>query len=491
MSFKLSDFLAELPAELIKGKMNYADCILSDIGSNSQKVVRDSIFIAVNGANVDGADFICEAIQKGAKVILTERNLDGWGAKYPEIVFIQIENSRLINSLSCEFLCGKNFLEQLTLLGVTGTNGKTTTVYLLYQIFEQLNKKSGLISTIKYFDGKTSSASTHTTPPAEKLFLLLSACSSNLCEYVPMEISSHSLAQCRLGSLKFRIGMFTNLSGEHLDFHHDMENYYQIKKSFFVKHVEIAVVNIDNEYGARLAEELKNETAIKVVTFGTSKSADYQIKIIPSSKKTEFTLNDIEFCSNLLGEYNIYNLTTVIVSLMQLGFAPEVLKNVIKNSELTIPGRLELITLKKDVRVFIDYAHTDDALKNVLSNLKKLPHKKIIVVFGCGGNRDKFKRPRMGEIASTLADWVIITTDNPRFEEPMAIIDDIKSAIQDRLNYEIIENRADAIKKALAISENGDIVIIAGKGHENYQEINGERCYFSDSEEVRKFEMGK
>lgn len=493
MSFPLSEFLDFIPESLILDSVNPSPLFLENISSNSRNIAEKSLFIAVKGVNVDGDSFIDEVIEKGAVAIFTESDLDFWQKKYPEIVFFQTSNCRLVNSLACQFMAGglsrMNF--HLNLIGVTGTNGKTTSAYLFYQILQNFNEKCGLLSTITYFDGKNFRESSHTTPPPEKLFPLLTQCEVNGCNFVPMEISSHSLAQFRLGKLKFKIAIFTNLTGEHLDFHKDMENYYQTKKSLFINHAENAIINTDSVYGVRLASELRSETDIKVVTFGTENNCDYQLKITADSNKSEFTLNQVGFESNLLGRYNIYNLVGVIVGLAVLGYDLKILSSVVKNSKFSVPGRLELITLKNGAKVFIDYAHTDDALKNVLTNLQELPHEQLIVVFGCGGDRDKFKRARMGEVATTYADYAIITSDNPRSEDPFAIIEEIKKGIKPGRKFEIIENRADAIRKSLEISKNGDIVLIAGKGHETYHEINGQKSYFSDSQEVRKFEDEK
>lgn len=489
MSFYLQKFLDFLPSEVVIKIANFRNYELLKISANSNNIADDFGFIAVKGVKFNGETCIDEVIKKGAKVVWAECDCRDFSEKYPSICFVQVANSRLVNAFSCQFEYWEN-IEKLDLLAVSGTNGKTTTAYLFYQILSELNQKCGLISTVKYFDGKNFSDSIQTTPAAETLFPLLNSCVLNGCKYVPMEVSSHSLAQYRLGKLKFKTAIFTNLTGDHLDFHGDMESYYQVKKQLYLNHTEAAVINIGDSYGKRLADELRKESKVKIITFADGSlrnDADYILNINLKENSSDFLLNGISFKTNLLGNYNVLNLSGVLISLMELGYSSEKLAAIVGSLFFNVPGRLELIKLKNGAKVFIDYAHTDDALNNVLSNLKKIPHKKIITVFGCGGDRDKTKRSRMGKVATELSDYTIITSDNPRSEKPSEIIKDIQKGVAAAADFEILENRADAIRKSLTISENGDIVLIAGKGHENTQEISGEKLYFSDSEIVIKF----
>lgn len=491
MNFFLDDFLNFIDKSLILAIKNYYNHELSCLVSNSQQVKKDALFIAIKGVCIDGEKFIDMAIKSGVKTIMMSSDINEIALAYPDVSFIQVANARLINALACQFNCHAK-IQNLKLLGVTGTNGKTTTSYLFFQILKALGRKTGLISTVEYFDGKMFEESVQTTPTPEILFQLLKNMANNHVEYVPMELSSHALAQDRIGNLKFKTAIFTNLTGDHLDYHSNMDNYFEAKKLLFLNHIAVdglAIINIDDWFGRELFEELKSKN-IPVSSFGCAKDAEYQLKLISAEQKNIFELNNFRFETNLLGEYNVYNLTGVIISLLHEKFAISELQNVIKTTIFRVPGRLELIKFHSNIRVFVDYAHTDDALKNVLENLKKMRHKRIITLFGCGGNRDKTKRPRMGKVAFENSDYVIISSDNPRFEEPFTIINDILAGIdlESRSKVvEIIENRTNAIKRALEIAQKDDIVLVAGKGHEQYQEINGEKFFFDDIEEIKKY----
>ena len=380
MKFFLQDFLSFIPQNLVTDTKNFHNHFLSDITSNSKNVVSASGFIAVRGVNVNGELFIESAIASGAAVIFLESTCEELSQKYPETTFIRVTNARLINSLSCQFNY-VDVLDKLSLLGVTGTNGKTTTAYLFYQIFAKLNQKSGIISTVECFDGVNFSASTQTTPAAEKLFPLLGACAVNNCRYVPMEVSSHALSQFRLGTLKFKYALFTNLTGDHLDYYENMENYYQAKKTFFLNHAETAIINLDDRWGERLCAELKSETDLKILTFSAKKQSDFMLEINSDENYSLFSLNGVKFKFNLLGEYNIYNLCGVLIALNEENYLLTEVAKIIDDNEFTVPGRLELIRLAHGAKVFIDYAHTDDALANVLKSLQKITHKRIIRVF--------------------------------------------------------------------------------------------------------------
>lgn len=460
-----------------------ADFALSPkIVNDSRQVEPGGIFIAVSGWNFDGHDYICEALARGAVAVLHERPLDAYRA---DVAYFECSSTTLAQGAIWRtfYGCPDDALE---VLGVTGTNGKTTTAFLLEHIFGCAGRSCGLISTVEYRDGKTRCESTNTTPGARRIYGLLAAMRDNGLRAAAMELSSHALDQNRAAALRLSAGIFTNLTGDHLDYHGDMEHYYLAKRKMFTELLRsdgAAVINVDDAYGARLARELDGRC--RVETFGVSAAAKWRIVgMTLAADHAAFRLESgetaYEVSSNLIGAHNVHNLAGVIVAALARGIAPADLDRALRE-RIVVPGRLESWRRSDGAAFFVDYAHTDDALENVLSTLRPLTRNRLIVVFGAGGNRDRTKRPRMGRAASA-ADVPIVTTDNPRNEDPAVIIDEIVAGIPAGTKYEVVTDRCEAIRRAFELAGAGDCVLVAGKGHEDYQEIAGVKHHFSDRE---------
>ena len=447
----------------------------SAVISDSRMVSDGVIFVAVKGTKFDSHKFIPDAVAAGAAAIIHTNELDSYAEN---VLFCRVSDSRTALSLLWR---NKNDApdETLTVYGITGTNGKTTSAYLLRHLLNHAQIPCGLVSTVEFNDGKTAVPPTHTTPDPQTLFPLLRIMKENGLQAAAMELSSHSLAQNRIAGLKLNGAIFTNLTGDHLDFHGDMENYYQAKKLLFTDYIKnggIAAINIDSEAGVRLARELANERPdLKIPTFGRSENSGWRISEGESSiNGCSFVLSNalqaFQVHFPLAGDYNISNLAGVLTLLLCDGVTPAAIDAAL-STPFAVPGRLEKLSAPNGASFFVDYAHTDDALSNVLSTLKQLSENRVIAVFGAGGDRDKSKRSRMGKAASSLADMLIVTSDNPRSEEPLEIIAEIASGIPENYPFEAIVDRRNALRRAVEISESGDIILVAGKGHENYQEI--------------------
>ena len=469
-----------------------SDIDISSIHCNSKEVTKQSLFVAITG-NRDGHDFIEEAIKNGAICVIYEKNRFK-PLNYPAVTWIGVNDTRDAFAWICSRFYD-NPSQKLKIIGITGTNGKTTTSYLIREILQKQGKKTGVIGTIKYLIENEERNATHTTPEALHFQGLLNEMRERGIEYVISEVSSHALALKRVDYTGFDIAVFTNLSRDHLDFHKDMEEYFSAKKRLFtelLKEEGTAVINIDDSYGRRLANELKTK---KILYSLQNPDVDIYVKNYALKfKETELVVvikeNEEMFIkTNLLGIPNIYN----VLSAISVGFALGVPLNVIKTalSEAKAPaGRFEKVDEGQDFLVFVDYAHSPDALERLLMSVKKLKEKisvngRIITVFGCGGNRDRGKRPQMGRIATELSDQVILTSDNPRWEAPREIIREIEGGIS-KDNYIVVTDRKEALWIATRICKKGDILIVAGKGHEEHQEIEGKRYPFSDREFLKK-----
>ncbi len=461
------------------------------ITNNSKKVKKDYLFVAVKGTSLDGHDFIDDAVKNGATVVfLQDKSLKKiFEKKYPEVKFFLFENTRKALGEALRLFYSEPD-ENLKIFGVTGTNGKTTTTNLLYQYLNLYGKNTGIIGTIEYRYKDEVFSSGRTTPDPVEWYHLLKKMKDKGAEYVVSEISSHAVDQHRFYGTVFQGGIFTNLSQDHLDYHKTMENYYNAKKTFFLYMAEknpeaVAVINIDNPYGKRLFGEIKNK--LNVVSYGKNAS-DFQIKDINISVQgTYFSFlykgKVFSVKTPLLGEFNVYNLLASIALLEKSGVDIEFLVENAKKLK-PIKGRFETV-YSGDFLVVNDYAHTPDALENILKSLKKIDHRRIITVFGAGGNRDKTKRPLMGKVAEKYSDVIILTSDNPRFENPNSIIEDIKKGIKKDVFIEVDRERA--IYQALKMAKKGDIVLIAGKGHETYQEVEGKKFPFDDTLIAKKY----
>lgn len=443
------------------------------IKTDSRKVVYGDTFIAIRGINDDGHNYIDDAIKKGATCVVVEEG------EY-RVRTIKVKNTReyLIDYIEKNY---KPLIKDLKLIGVTGTNGKTTTCFLIHEALNKLNIKCGYIGTIGFYIEKKIKTLNNTTPDILDVYEMLIKCKKTGCKYVAMEVSSHALSLGRVENIDFDYIAFTNLTQDHLDFHLTMDEYAKAKQQLFyqLKSDGYAIVNNDDSYkDYYLLEHNKN------ITYGIE-SSDYQILYYLSDiDKTKFKINDEEYETSLIGKHNVYNSLIVIVVLKTLNIEYEKIFNVIK--ELSAPvGRMDKIK-KDDNVIIVDYAHTPDAVEKIINSVSELNHNRVITIIGCGGNRDKTKRPIMGDIATKLSDYVIFTSDNPRGENPRLIIEDIVQNL-DTFNYEIEENREIAIEKGIQKLTNNDILLVLGKGHEDYQIINNEKIHFDDKEIIIKY----
>ena len=465
--------------------------ISGSICTNSQQVSPGDIFAAIPGTRMNGNDFIPQAVSNGALTILHTKELNSYEERinYIRVCDIRAAVSRLHR-------CANSAPDKdLKIFGFTGTNGKTTSAYLLRHLLNHSNIPCGLVSTVEYDNGAEKFPPTHTTPDPQTLFPLLRSMKENNLRAAAMEFSSHALGQHRVDGISVAGAVFTNLTGDHLDFHHDMDSYFEAKKHLFTDLLipgGSAVINIDDPYGRTLAKNLPHlRPDINIVTFG--RSVDAVLKIINPSSHGDgcsFLLTDNKDFSQQLslplpGHHNIYNLAGVAALLYAEELPLASLTDAFKSGSFAVPGRLELLTSPSGAKFYVDYAHTADALTNVLSSLRPVCRGRLIVVFGAGGERDKSKRPKMGRAAADNADILIITSDNPRSETPEAIISEIVSGIPAGSSYFVETDRRTALQKAAKIAVCGDMVVVAGKGHENYQEINGIRYPFDDREILR------
>lgn len=465
---------------------------ISSITYNSKEVSKGSIFVAISGLNKDGHTFIEEAVKNGATAVVYETGK--FNPANETVTWIEVSDSRdALAWISSRFY--ETPSKRLTLIGITGTNGKTTTSFIIQHILKKAGKKTGVIGTIKYIIDNEETVAAHTTPESRDFQRLLHDMIRQGVEYVISEVSSHALALKRVDYTEFKIAVFTNLSRDHLDFHKDMEDYFLAKKRLFTELLNndgFAIINIDDTYGRRLAEEFKGN---KILYSLKDSEADiyvdsYNLRL----KGTEIRIiskkaGAININSPLLGIPNIYNVLAAVSVLEALNIQKEFIADAIKDFKAP-PGRFETVDEGQNYLAVVDYAHTPDALQRLLLSIKALKEQiskdgKVITVFGCGGNRDRGKRPQMGKIATELSDWVVITSDNPRWEEPRQIIREIEAAVSGT-NYIVASDRAVAIWIATKLCKKGDILVIAGKGHEDYQEIKGVRYPFSDVEVLRK-----
>lgn len=475
--------------------VNFNETTIKGLYYDSREVTPDSIFVAIKGEKVSGDTFVAMAIERGAVVIVSEHSLHA----PTTVVVIVVENARkALAEISNAFYDFPS--KKLTLVGVTGTNGKTTCSFLLKELLTYAGKNVGVIGTTGiYFADKVIPA-THTTPESPKICSLFVEMMQYGIDTVIMEVSSHSLSLFRVYGLHFSAVMFTNLTQDHLDFHKTMLNYATAKKMLFdmVGTNAIAVLFSADEWASFMIADCKASTKVLVSreeVFSNLFSPSLLSNETSSLDGISFDLHYIEqtthiTSSSLVGKFNCENLAiSLIVSTILTNIPLQFFASACK-SITAAPGRMESVLLQKGVRAFVDYAHTPDALEKVLRTANEnVTNGKLIVVFGCGGNRDTTKRPLMGAIASSIADVVIITNDNPREEEPSTIIEDIIAGIPSKsLNYTFIENRAEAIHQAVERSEKGDCIVIAGKGHENYQIIGTSKSHFSDLEELQKYQ---
>jgi len=482
---QLKTLLAATPVRQIFGSV---DRPVENIAYDSRRVQRHTMFVALRGEKADGHRFIGHAIDKGASVIVAEHE-----QKDQRVTSLLVENSRsALADFSAAFY-GQP-ARRLKLAAVTGTNGKTTTTFLIKHICENAGLPSGLIGTVRYEIGERILPAIRTTPESLDLQELLAQMANAGCKAAAMEVSSHALAQERTRGLEWNVAVFTNLTQDHLDFHGTMQNYFEAKAKLFSglanqkqKKKPVAIVNIDDRYGQLLLGKI--DKSIAVVTYGVGMRADFRA----SNYRAEFTGTSYQLDARgksylvrlpLIGRFNVTNSIAALAAADALGIN-------LRNAVLSIakapqvPGRLELVPAKRQFQVFVDYAHTPDALGNVLKTLRELQPNRLIAVFGCGGDRDRQKRPLMAEMVDRLADYSIITSDNPRKEAPDAIIHEIETGFRSN-RYEKVVDRTEAINRAVALAGPRDIVLIAGKGHENYQEFADYTIPFDDIQVARR-----
>lgn len=452
------------------------DCKKYNITDNSKEIDNNTIFFAIKGVSRDGHDFIKEAFDKGAKFVVAEH----YDIKIDNMILVEDSKKAFGECIKKHF---DNPDEYLKIVGVTGTNGKTSTTHIVHAILST-KYKGAIFGTMYYkFEGETLEA-TNTTPGVKTWFSLLSKAKNKNLDFVSAEVSSHALDQLRVYPTKFFATVFTNLTQDHLDYHKDMESYFQAKRRLFKDYnYEVCIINVDDNYGKRLYNEFKS----KALSYGYSSDADLQIAYFNQEngvlsfyyKNKEYTLK-----THLRGKFQAYNLSAGVLLGLYMGFDINSIQEGILSLK-AVNGRFETIEFDNK-KVIIDYAHTPDALEKLLKSAREITKNRLICVFGAGGNRDPLKRPKMGKIASELSDIIIITSDNPRFEEPMNIIKDILKGVEKDKNIFIEEDRRKAIALAIDISEQNDVIVIAGKGHEDYQEIKGQKYHFSDKEEILK-----
>ena len=478
----LKDILYKVTLDAVVGS---TDIMVHNIHFNSQDVAVGDVFVAIKGSITDGHQYIDSAIEQGAIAVVCHV-LPSDMAKH--VTYIQVnDSSRALAIMAANFY--GNPSENLKLVGVTGTNGKTTIASLLYQLFKKAGYKVGLLSTVKIMVDNTEHAATHTTPDSLTINGYLKKMNDEGVEFCFMEVSSHGIHQNRTLGLKFEGGIFTNLSHDHLDYHDTFAEYRDVKKRFFdeLPKTAFALTNGDDKNGSVMLQNTK----AKQYTYALKTYADYKAQILENQfNGLLLKLNDNEVWIRLIGEFNAYNILAIFATAELLGLEKEETLRLISELE-SVSGRFQFLISETNITAIVDYAHTPDALQNVLQTINDIRTKNedVITVVGCGGDRDKTKRPKMGHIASALSTKVIFTSDNPRSEVPETIIEDIEKGVEPQ-NFKktlSIADRRQAIKTACQLANPNDIILIAGKGHETYQEVKGERSDFDDFKIVKEF----
>ncbi|MGV8980643.1 UDP-N-acetylmuramoyl-L-alanyl-D-glutamate--2,6-diaminopimelate ligase [Clostridium sp.] len=475
---KLTSSIKHLNITEIKGTININ---ISGVEYNSKSVKDNYIFVAIEGLRVDGHLYINDAITNGAKVIVVSKDIED----LQDVTVIKVKDTRAaLSTLSADFYDYPS--KNLELIGVTGTNGKTTTTYLLKSILDVCKRTTSLIGTIETIINEKSFYSTHTTPESLELQGMFKSMLQSNVDTCVMEVSSHSIQLARVNDCDFNIGIFTNLTHEHLDFHNDMENYYNTKKQLFYKTNNINIVNIDDIYGTRLAHEIKH-VGPRLLTYGIDNNANiYANEIISSERISEFMLNTpngkINITINIPGKFNIYNSLAAATCGYALGLSLTHIKEGLE-AVIGIPGRFEVVPTNNNFNIIIDYAHTPDGFEKILETVDKFAKGRKILVFGCVGERDHTKRSQMGKIAEQYCDLCVLTTDNCRSEDPSEIINDIKQGFKNvNRSYIEILDRSEAIRYAIINSKKNDTIIITGKGHDKRQIIGDNVMYFDEKE---------
>lgn len=479
---RLSDLLREIQYNRVVMPKDEVEIL--GVNIDSRMVKEGDMFIAVKGTQTDGHAYIASAEEKGAAAIVCENIPE---KQDPSVAYVVVPDAQYATGRIATAFYG-NPSQKMKLVGVTGTNGKTTIATLLYRLFTAMGHKCGLLSTVCNYINGEAYPSTHTTPDAVSLNMLLAKMVDAGCEYAFMEVSSHALAQERVGGLEFAGAIFTNLTRDHMDFHETMENYLKAKKSFFdnLPRNAFAITNLDDKNGPVMVQNCKGD----VKNYSARTIGDYKARLVETHLDgmiLEF--NNREFSTLLTGRFNVSNLLAIYGAAVELGKEPEEVLRVMSTLR-PVSGRFETLHAPNGVSAIVDYAHTPDALKNVLSTINDVVRGKgnVITVVGAGGNRDKGKRPIMATEAVKGSSRVILTSDNPRFEEPQEIINDMLAGLNDEQKKNVISivDRKEAIRTAFALAQKGDVILVAGKGHEDYQEIKGVKHHFDDKEIIRE-----
>ncbi|WP_452599180.1 UDP-N-acetylmuramoyl-L-alanyl-D-glutamate--2,6-diaminopimelate ligase [Pontimicrobium sp. MEBiC01747] len=475
----LKDILYKVSINAVVGSTNVQ---VNAIQFNSRAIEKNDVFVAIKGSTTDGHQYIEKAITQGATVVVCEKLPE---TKEQGITYLEVENSSVALAVMASNYYG-NPSENLKLVGVTGTNGKTTIATLLYQLFKSAGYKVGLLSTVVIKVDDIDYKATHTTPDSLTINRYLKEMNDEGVEFCFMEVSSHGIHQKRTEGLHFEGGVFTNLTHDHLDYHDTFAEYRDVKKSFFdnLSKNAFALTNADDKNGAIMLQNTK----AKQYKYALKSYADYKAQILENQfGGLLLKLNDSEVWTRLIGNFNAYNVLAIFATAELLGLEKQEILRLISELE-SVSGRFQYLISKQKITAIVDYAHTPDALKNVLETINSIRTKneELITVVGCGGDRDATKRPKMGHIASVLSTKVIFTSDNPRSEQPETIIEDIEKGVEPQHFKKVlsITDRKQAIKTACQMAQSGDIILIAGKGHETYQEIKGERFDFDDYKTV-------
>jgi UDP-N-acetylmuramoyl-L-alanyl-D-glutamate--2,6-diaminopimelate ligase len=475
---RLDELVKGLRYDVLRGSTT---CCLAGITSDSRKVKPGWAFVAISGSKVDGHRFIDQALAQGAAVLVVDQAVDLPSATSATCLYVP-DTRQALAHLAVAFYGHPS--RQLCLVGVTGTNGKTTSTYLLEAVLQAHGLTPGVIGTVSYRYGGHEQTADQTTPAAEDVQRLLAEMVDAGVSHCAMEVSSHALAQHRVWGCQFAAALFTNLTQDHLDYHGDMAAYYAAKARLFTTYQpEVAILNRDDPAG----ETLLHETRARAITYGFSPESEVGVERLELDANgirltARLDRQHVPLHSRLLGRHNVYNILGVLATAQGLGLDVEPTVRGIARLP-TVPGRFERVDAGQPYSVLVDYAHTDDALRNALQAARGLATGRTIVVFGAGGDRDRGKRPRMGRVAAQYADVAVITSDNPRTEAPMAIIRAIEAGFRETgqaFQYRVIEDRARAIHEAIRLARAGDVVVIAGKGHETYQSIGGKRFAFDD-----------
>jgi UDP-N-acetylmuramoyl-L-alanyl-D-glutamate--2,6-diaminopimelate ligase len=483
---KLADLIARLPGAAVHGA---TDVVLTGVARDSRAVHAGFLFVAIPGLKEDGNAYVDSALKKGAAAVVSEQPPRG------AATWIQVSDARTALATAAALYYGEP-AEKLALVGITGTNGKTTTAFLIDALLRAAGRTVGLLGTVKNRVGEREADAVRTTPESNDLQALFAEMVAAGCTHAVLEVTSHALALKRVHGCRFEVAVFTNLTRDHLDFHGDMDAYFAAKRILFdslLRPGGTAVINADDDWGRLLAQSLPGA---QVVTFGLKPQATVQaVNLDLSLSGTRFRARtphgEIEVQSPLLGLFNVRNMLGAIAAAVSLGVEPAAIQKALADFG-GVPGRLERVDAGQGFAVVVDYAHTDDALKNLLETVRGLQPRRVITVFGCGGDRDRSKRPLMGAVASRLSDVVIVTSDNPRSEPPQSIIDEVLRGMnggRGAARHAIVDRR-EAIAKALELAGDGDAVVIAGKGHETYQQVRDKQLPFDDRVVVRELLVG-